>query len=61
MSHLLISGNNAIANIDNICIESEDTHKNLGITTDSKLTFETHIKKLCKKGKPKTKRSCSNF
>ena len=37
-SHLLISGNKAIINIDNKCIESEDIHEVHGITIDSKMT-----------------------
>ena len=48
-SHLLISGNKAITNIGNNRIESEDIYELLGITIDSKLTFEFHINKLCKK------------
>ena len=47
-SHLLMSGNKAIANIDKNHIESEDRHELLGVNIDSK-------------GKPKTKRSCLNF
>ena len=45
-----MSGNKAIANI---VIKSEDMHELLGITIDSKLTFETHINKLCKKASQK--------
>ena len=48
-SHLLMSGNKAITNIDNNRIEYEDIHELLGITIDSKLTFEIHTNKLCKK------------
>ena len=44
-----MSGNKAIANIDNNRIKSENIHKLLGIAIDSKLTFETHINKLYKK------------
>ena len=43
------SENKAIENIDNNHIESEDINELLGITIDSKLTFETHIKKPCQK------------
>ena len=34
-SHLLMSGNKTVANIDNNRIESEDIHELLGITIDS--------------------------
>ena len=48
-SHLLMSGNKkAIANIDNNCIKFENVHELLGITIDSKLTFENVINKICK-------------
>ena len=47
-SHLLMSRNKTVANTDNNCIESKDIHELLGITIDSKLTFENHINKLCK-------------
>ena len=47
-SHLLMPGNKAIANTGNNRIESEDINELLSITTDSKLTFETHVNKLCK-------------
>ena len=57
-SHLLMSRNKSVANIDNNCIESEDIHELLGITIDSKLTFETYINN---KGKLKTKRPWLNF
>ena len=53
-----MSRNKSIANIDNNCIESEDIHELLGITIDSKLTFETYINN---KGKLKTKRPWLNF
>ena len=43
-SHLLLSGNSiATAKIDNSYIESEDEQVLLGVTTDSNLTFESHI------------------
>ena len=45
-SHLLISGNKAIANIDNNRTESEDIFELPGITIDSKMTFEIHINPL---------------
>ena len=49
-SVILISGNKkVIANTDNNCIKLEDVHELLGITTDSKLTFENHSNKFCKK------------
>ena len=48
-SHPLMSGNIAIANIDNKRIESESMHEILRITIDSDLTFKSHINKLCKK------------
>ena len=50
---LLMSWNKAIANIDNDRIESKDIYELLGITTDSKLKFENHINKLCKKASHK--------
>ena len=46
--YLRVSENKkAIANTD--CIESEDVYEHLGITIDSKLSFENHINKICKK------------
>ena len=42
-SHLLVSRNKAITNIDNNHIQTEDIHELLDITIDSKLTFEIHI------------------
>ena len=42
-SHLLMSRNKAITNIDNNRIQTEDIHELLEITIDSKLTFEIHI------------------
>ena len=41
-----MSGNKAIANIDNNGINSEDTHELLRITLESELTFENHINKI---------------
>ena len=52
-SHLLMSGNEATANIDNNRIESEDVREVHGTTIDSKLTFKTQINKLCKKVRQK--------
>ena len=52
-SHPLMSLNKAIANIDNNCIDSEDTHELLGITFDLKLKLETNVDKLCKKASQK--------
>ena len=49
-SHLLLSGNSrATTTIDNSYIESEDEQVLVGITTDSNLTFENHIRNICKK------------
>ena len=48
-NHLLMSWNKVVANIDNNHIESENIHELPEITTDSKLTFENHNNKLCKK------------
>ena len=45
-----MSENKAFTSID---IESEDIHELLGITVDSKLTFETHINKFCQKASHK--------
>ena len=47
--HLLMSGNKVVTNIDNNCINSEDTNELFMITTESELTFQNHINKLCKK------------
>ena len=53
-SHLLLSGNSrATATIDNSYIESEDEQVLLGITIDSNLTFENHIRNICKKASQK--------
>ena len=42
-SDFVLSGNKkAVANNANNCVDSEGVHKLLGITTDSKLTFENH-------------------
>ena len=54
-SYLLMSGNKAIANNANNFIESEDIDELLRLTIDSKLTFETHINKLCNKASQKLK------
>ena len=49
-SHLLLSGNSrATATIENSYIESEDEQVLLGITIDSNLTFENHIRNICRK------------
>ena len=42
-SHRAMSRNKAITIIDNNRIQTEDIHELLGITIDSKLTFEIHI------------------
>ena len=53
-SHLLLSGNSRPnATIDNSYIESEDEQVLLGITIDSSLTFENHIRNICKKASQK--------
>ena len=53
-SYLLLSGNSrATATIDNSYIESEDEQVLLGITTDSNLTFENHVRNICKKASQK--------
>ena len=53
-SHLLVSGNvRATAKIDNNYIESEKEQMLLGITIDSKLTFENHINNICKRASQK--------
>ena len=47
-SHLLLSGNSrATATTGNSYIESEDEQVLLGITIDSNLTFENHIRNIC--------------
>ena len=49
-SHLLLSGNSrTTATIDNNYIESEDEQVLLDIAIDSNLTFENHIRNICKK------------
>ena len=54
-SHILLSGNSrATATIDNSDIASEDEQVLLGITIDSKLTFENHINSICKKSSQKS-------
>ena len=53
-SHLLVSGNvRATAKIDNNYTESEKEQMLLGITIDSKLTFENHINNICKRASQK--------
>ena len=53
-SHLLVSGNvRATAKIDNNYIEFEKEQMLLGITIDSKLTFENHINNICKRASQK--------
>ena len=53
-SYLLLSGNSrATATIDNSYIESEDEQVLLGITIDSNLTLENHIRNICKKASQK--------
>ena len=55
--------NKTIANIDNNRIESENIHEILGINIDSRLSFENHINKLCKKASQKLNASAgiSNY
>ena len=45
-SDFLMSGNKSITNTDNDHIEYEDVQELLGITIDSKLTFEIHINRI---------------
>ena len=53
-SHLLFSAYNEIsANIDGNIIQSENSQVLLGITIDSKLSFNEHINNLCKKASSK--------
>ena len=53
-SHLLLSGNTKLASsIDNKTAESEMKQESLGITTDSKLSFEEHVNNICKKASQK--------
>ena len=53
-SHLLLSRNSrATPTIDNSEIVSEDEQVLLGITIDSNLTFENHIRNVCKKASQK--------
>ena len=54
-SHLLMSANKSIADIDNNHIKSKDTHELLRITIDSNLIFETYINNFCKKASQKLK------
>ena len=52
--HLLVSGNmRATAKIDNNYVESETEQMLLGITIDSKPTFENHINNICKRASQK--------
>ena len=52
--HLLLSGNTKLAsNIDNKTAESEMKQEPLGITIDSKLSFEEHVNNICKKASQK--------
>ena len=51
---MLFSGNNNVsANIDYHTIISENKNELLGIIVDSKLSFEDHIKNICKKASQK--------
>ena len=53
-SHLLVSGNvRATAKIESNDIESGKEQVLLGITIDSNLTFENHIKNICKRASQK--------
>ena len=53
-SHILFSRNdNVSGNIDDNTIISENKNEQLGIILDSKLSFENHINKLCKKANQK--------
>ena len=45
-SDFLMSGNKSITNTDNNHIKYEDIQELLGITIDSKLTFEIHINRI---------------
>ena len=51
--YLKTKSNKAIATIVVNCIESENLHELLRLTIHSKLTFESHINKLCKKASQK--------
>ena len=53
-SQMLFSGNNNVsANIDYHTIISENKNELLGIIVDLKLSFEDHIKNICKKASQK--------
>ena len=53
--HIIFSGNDDVSeNIVNNIIICENKNELLGIMLDSKLSFEDHIDKLCKKMKSKT-------
>ena len=49
-SHILFPGNDNVSpNIDDHAIISGNKNELLGITLDSKLSFEDHINNICKK------------
>ena len=39
---------------DNLTLKNSNEEEILGVTIDRKLTFHQHIKKMCRKSRPKT-------
>ena len=59
--HLLVTGNYEVsANINEFEIESSKKEKLLGISIDTRLSFEHHITSLCKKASQKFHAHCEN-
>ena len=53
--HLLLNATEETntLNIEDVCINSSNCEKLLGVNIDSNLTFETHVESLCKKASQK--------
>ncbi len=46
--HLRDSLSNQIISLDNVCVASSSTVRNLGVLYDQKLSFKAHINQACK-------------